>query len=213
MIELPQAKTIVEPFKIKSVEPLKILSAAQRAAWIEKVYYNLFLLPGDAVAFDFLTDSGTGAMSASQWAAIMMGDEAYAGSKSFYAFEKTVQELTGLEHVIPTHQGRASEALLFKVMLKEGQTVVGNTHFDTTRANIEARGTTALDLPAEEASDSQSEEPFKGNINLITLKEFLKNNSAKVPMVIMTVTNNSVGGQPVSMQNLREAKKILEGHG
>ncbi len=207
-MELPKAKTIIEPFKIKMIEPLNQLSAKERREAIQKAHYNLFSLKAEDVTFDLLTDSGTSAMSASQWAAMMTADESYAGARSFYHFEKTIQELTGLKYVIPTHQGRSAEYLLMKAALKPGQYVLGNTHFDTTRANIESSGAKAVDLPCVETKDSSSQFPFKGNIDLNALKMFFEKHPGQVAFVIMTVTNNSVGGQPVSLQNLKEASAI-----
>ncbi len=201
-------KTIFEPFRVKMIEPLPLPSQEQRELAIRKANYNLFKLPADQVTFDFLTDSGTSAMSAQQWAAMLIGDESYAGSKSFYRFEKVIQNLTGLKAVIPTHQGRSAEALLAKAMIKAGDTVPGNTHFDTTRANIEANQGIALDLPALENQISNSDFPFKGNVNLEALEGFLK--KTKPPFFVMTVTNNSVGGQPASMENIEATKKLLD---
>lgn len=203
------AKTVFEPFRIKSVEPLPLPTAARRLEHIRAADYNLFRLPADAVTFDFLTDSGTSAMSAAQWAGIMIGDESYAGSKSFEHFESAVRDLTGLEYVIPTHQGRAAEALLCKALVRPGMTVPGNTHFDTTRANIEEAGARALDLPCPESADSTVDAPFKGNIDLSRLSEAVKAGAGKIPFVVMTITNNSVGGQPVSLANIKSVKEIL----
>jgi tyrosine phenol-lyase len=214
MRDLPRAKTIIEPFRIKSVEPIRLLSAAERARVIQEAGYNLFKVPAQDVTFDLLTDSGTSAMSARQWAGIMVGDESYAGSPSFQRFEKTVQQLTGMENVIPTHQGRSAEFLLMQALrLAKGDMVIGNTHFDTTRANIEHSGAEAVDLPCAETADTQSEAPFKGNINLEALRREIERNKGRVRLVIITATNNSVGGQPVSMENLRAARKVLEPHG
>lgn len=204
-------KTVFEPFKIKMVEPLAQLTADQRAQAIGEASYNVFRLPARAVTFDFLTDSGTSAMSAEQWASMLRGDESYAGSISFERFEKTVQELTGLPIVIPTHQGRAAEMLLMSALLKAGEIVIGNTHFDTTRANIQVAGGIALDLPAEENGDADTI-PFKGNIDLKRLEAALKTKSPRVAMVIMTVTNNSIGGQPVSMANLKAVRELTKRH-
>ncbi len=213
-IELPPAKTIIEPFRIKSVEPIRMLSAAARRRVLEDAGYNLFKVRAQDVTFDLLTDSGTSAMSARQWAGIMVGDESYAGSPSFQRFEAAVQNLTGLEHVIPTHQGRSAEFLLMQAFgLKKGDVVIGNTHFDTTRANIEHSGAQALDLPCRETADTQSEAPFKGNIDLDALSRTLAESSRSVRLVIMTVTNNSVGGQPVSMENIRKAREIAQRYG
>ncbi len=214
MLELPRAKTIIEPFRIKSVEPIRTLTAAERAGRLEEAGYNLFKLRAQDVTFDLLTDSGTSAMSARQWAGIMVGDESYAGSPSFQRFEKTVQELTGLPHVIPTHQGRSAEFLLMQALaLGPGDTVAGNTHFDTTRANIEHSGARAVDLPCRESADAQSEAPFKGNLDPDGLERLLQREAEKVRLVIVTVTNNSVGGQPVSMENIRGVRRVLEPRG
>src|SRR5208337_2340721 len=204
MIELPRAKTIIEPFRIKSVEPIRMLSAAERRRVLEDAGYNLFKVRAQDVTFDLLTDSGTSAMSARQWAGIMVGDESYAGSPSFQRFEAAVRDLTGMENVIPTHQGRSAEFLLMKALgLGKGDVVIGNTHFDTTRANIEHTGAKALDLPCREAADTQSEAPFKGNIDLDELNRSPQMSSRTARLLIITVTNNSVGGQPVSMDNIR----------
>ena len=211
MFDLPRAKTIIEPFRIKSVEPIRLLPASERARVIQEAGYNLFKVPAQDVTFDLLTDSGTAAMSARQWAGIMVGDESYAGSPSFQRFEKTVQDLTGMENVIPTHQGRSAEFLLMQALgLAKGDVVIGNTHFDTTRANIEHSGAEAVDLPCAETADTQSEAPFKGNIDIDGLGRYLKENPGRVRLVIITATNNSVGGQPVSLENIRAARRILQ---
>ncbi len=207
----PEALTIFEPFRVKTVEPLPLPSREERELAIRRAAFNLFALPAAAVTFDFLTDSGTSAMSARQWSAMMTGDESYAGAKSFFRFEEAVRGLTGIEHAIPTHQGRSAEALLAKALVKPGHVVPGNTHFDTTRANIEAAGASALDLPCDENEDSSSPFPFKGNVDLVKLEKVLKD--GKPPFFVMTVTNNSVGGQPVSMANVAAAKALLERHG
>lgn len=199
--------TIFEPFKIKMVEPLAILSARERQRAIEAATYNLFRLRARDVTFDFLTDSGTSAMSANQWADMIRGDESYAGSLSFERFERTIQELTGLPHVIPTHQGRAAETLLMHALVKEGETVAGNTHFDTTRANIQAVGAAALDLPAPVAGD-EDVEPFKGDIDIAKLRATLASSDARVSLIIVTITNNSIGGQPVSMRCLKDVHTL-----
>ena len=203
-------RTIIEPFKIKMVEPLPILDQSMRKQKIEQAYFNLFRLKSDDVTFDFLTDSGTSSMSANQWAGMMNGDESYAGSRSFYNFERAVQEVTGYPHVLPTHQGRAAEALLMKVLLKPGQKVVANTHFDTTRANVEVSGGQAVDLPIDEAKQSQLIHPFKGNMDLKQLEAILKKESSNVACIVVTVTNNSVGGQPVSLENIREISRLAK---
>lgn len=202
-MDSPIPKTIIEPFRIKVVEPIPFTSADQRKDLIKGCGYNLFKLPADTVTFDLLTDSGTSAMSANQWAALMTGDESYAGSRSFYTFEDKVQELTGMAYVIPTHQGRSAEALLMRAMIQHGQTVIGNTHFDTTRANIEARGAIALDAPAVKGS-------FRGDIDLDVLTREIKKNPQSVPLVILTVTNNAIGGQPVSMANIKDLSSLLK---
>ncbi len=204
-----QTKTIFEPFKIKMVEPMPILNFSQRQAALKESFYNLFNIPARCVSFDLLTDSGTSAMSAHQWAGIMEGDESYAGSDSYFRFSKIIQEITGMRFVIPTHQGRSAEALLCKAMLKPGHRVLGNTQFDTTRANIESAGCLSIDVPCDESTDSQTSFPFKGNVNLEKLEKHLKAYSKEIPFFIMTITNNSVGGQPVSMQNIRDTKKLL----
>jgi len=211
-MKLPAAKTVIEPFRIKSVEPMPILETSERKQKMEDAFYNLFLLPASAVTFDLLTDSGTSAMSARQWGAMMIGDESYAGSSSFIKFEKVVQELTGLEHVIPTHQGRSAEALLMNALVKPGEVVIGNTHFDTTRANIEKTGAKALDLPSPSIALGLDDD-FKGNIDLVKLQEQLKDSSQQVRAIIITITNNSVGGQPVSMENIRNTKELASSHG
>lgn len=209
----PTTKTIFEPFKIKTVEPLPLPDIAARRAALKEASYNLFCMPARMVTFDFLTDSGTSAMSAHQWAVMMEGDEAYAGSDSYYRFATTIQEITGMKNVIPTHQGRSAEALLTKALLKPGLHVVGNTQFDTTRANIESSGCLSIDLPCFESNDSQDSFPFKGNVDLKGLKTYLDSHSHEVPFFIMTITNNSIGGQPVSMANIQAAKVLLSQYG
>ena len=205
-------KTIIEPFRIKSVEPIRQTTRAEREVALREAKYNLFLLRADDVLIDLLTDSGTGAMSSEQWAGIMRGDESYAGGKSFYRFEAAVQEITNLKYVIPTHQGRAAERILFGAALKEGDIVPNNTHFDTTRANIEFRKAIALDIPVPEAHHPELVLPFKGNIDLEKLEQVIVDNPGKVPMAMITVTNNSGGGQPVSMANIRAASEICRRH-
>jgi tryptophanase len=205
--------TIVEPFRIKSVEPITFTTRAERERALERVGYNLFGLRSSEVIIDLLTDSGTGAMSAEQWASLMRGDESYAGSSSFDRFATTVQELTGLPHVIPVHQGRAAERILFAEAVKKGDVIPNNTHFDTTRANIEYDGATAVDLPTPRAADTQSETAFKGDMDVDALVTLLTENPGKVPMVFLTVTNNSIGGQPVSMGNVRQVRKICDRFG
>jgi tyrosine phenol-lyase len=207
-MQLPKAKTIIEPFKIKMVEPLHQLTASERKAALNAAHENLFALPAASVTFDLLTDSGTSAMSASQWSAMMTADESYAGASSFYRFEKVIQELTGFPHVVPTHQGRSAEYLLMRAALKPGQYVAGNTHFDTTRANIESSGAKAIDLPCVEVMDSASSAPFKGNMDVERLGAFLRQHDGQVAFVITTVTNNSVGGLPVSLENVRQTSAV-----
>ena len=203
-------RTIFEPFRIKAVEPIRHTTRAQRATALQAAYHNLFLLKADDVMIDLLTDSGTGAMSSSQWAGMMRGDESYAGARSFYAFEKAVHNITGLKHVIPTHQGRAAERILFGSLLKPGNIVANNTHFDTTRANVEYRQAVALDLPSTECAQPELPCPFKGNINLEALESLLAEEGDNVPLVMMTVTNNSGGGQPVSMENIKAVREICD---
>ena len=206
-------KTIIEPFKIKTVEPLRMTSRGERAAFLKEAGYNLFRLASANVLIDLLTDSGTGAMSSEQWAGMMRGDEAYAGSSSFYRFEEAIKELTGFQHVIPTHQGRAAERILFSVTSGPGKVIPGNHHFDTTRANIEVTGAEALDLPCREAVDPSLSAPFKGNIDLERLESLLQKRAQYVPMCIITLTDNTGGGQPVSLRNLRDARTLLNQHG
>ncbi len=195
--------TIFEPFRIKSVEPIRMTTRDERKALMRKANYNLFTLHSDDVMIDLLTDSGTGAMSSEQWAAIMRGDESYAGSPSFYRFEAAVKNLMPFKHVIPVHQGRAAEAILFSILGGAGRNVPSNTHFDTTRGNIEASGAMATDLVIDEGRDPQSLHPFKGNMNLDKLRGFLQTQGDAVPCVMLTITNNAGGGQPVSLENIR----------
>jgi tyrosine phenol-lyase len=207
-------RTIIEPFRIKSVEPLRRTTPEQREQILAGAGYNLFQVRSNDILIDLLTDSGTSAMSTEQWAAIMRGDESYAGSPSFYRFEQAVRELTGFRHVIPTHQGRAAERILFSIMCKPGQTVPNNTHFDTTRANIEFSGARALDLPFPAASDTQARLPFKGNLDVEALEKLMETEGpAKIPLVMITVTNNSGGGQPVSMANIEAVRKVTSRYG
>ncbi len=207
-------ETIIEPFRIKSVEPIRFTSRAQREEALRAVGYNLFGLHADDVLIDLLTDSGTGAMSAGQWSALMRGDESYAGSPSFFRFEEAVTDLTGFRHVIPTHQGRAAERILFAETLQRGDIVPNNTHFDTTRANVEADGAEARDLVIPEGKDPAIEHPFKGNMDIDALEATIAADGRdKVPLVMVTVTNNSGGGQPVSMENLRAVRAICDRHG
>lgn len=202
-------KTIIEPFRIKMVEPIRILTKQEREKALEKAGYNLFNIRAEDVTIDLLTDSGTGAMSAKQWAGIMVGDESYAGARSFHRFEKTFRELTGFKHMIPTHQGRAAEKILFSVMVQKGQIVPSNTHFDTTRANVEFREAEARDFVLDEAKNFSCDHPFKGNMHIGKLRQFLETTDrSKVPLVMLTVTNNSWGGQPVSLENVREVSEL-----
>ncbi len=206
--------TIIEPFKIKSVEPINFTTRGYREKAIKEAFYNLFLLKADDVLIDLLTDSGTAAMSSRQWAAMMDGDESYAGSRSFYKFEKVVKDLTGLSTVIPTHQGRAAEKILFTVLGGPGKVIPSNTHFDTTRANVEFSGATAVDLPVDSALKTDTRSDFKGNMDLDKLEDLIKRTGvANIPLCILTVTNNSVGGQPVSMKNIRATRALLNKYG
>jgi tryptophanase len=207
-------RTIIEPFRIKSVEPIHGALSAERKRLLEAAGYNLFLVPSDAILIDLLTDSGTAAMSTEQWAAMMRGDESYAGSPSFSRFRDAVQGIFGFRHVIPTHQGRAAERILFNVMCKKGDIVPNNAHFDTTRANCEFAGAEALDLPIPEAKEPSHMHPFKGNMDTARLAEVIARHGAKkIPLVMLTITNNSGGGQPVSMENIRSVKEICKKHG
>ena len=207
-------KTIIEPFRIKSVEPLRRTTPEERERLLQKAGYNLFELRAADILIDLLTDSGTSAMSTNQWAAMMRGDESYAGSESFFRLKAVVDELTGFRHTIPTHQGRAAERILFTVMCRPGQVVPNNTHFDTTRANIEATGARAVDLPLPEAADTQARLRFKGNMDVAALNTLIESEGAKnIPLVMLTVTNNSGGGQPVSMANIRAVHEAASRHG
>ncbi len=202
-------KTIIEPFRIKTVEPIRVTTRGEREAKVREAFYNVFLLHAEDVLIDLLTDSGTGAMSSDQWAAVMRGDESYAGSPSYYRFEESVKRLFPFEHIIPTHQGRAAERILFSVMCSAGHVVPNNTHFDTTRANIEYRGARAVDLPCAETREVGEPHPFKGNMDLVALEKLLvQEGRAAVPLVMLTVTNNSGGGQPVSMENVRAVSEM-----
>ena len=201
----------IEPYKIKMVESITRSTIAQRKIWIKEAKYNLFKLSSDQVLIDLLTDSGTGAMSDQQWAEIMLGDESYAGSRSFEKLKNTVEKITGFNYFIPTHQGRAAENVLFSVVVKEGDLVPGNAHFDTTKGHIEFRKATAVDCTIDEAFDTSVYHPFKGNIDLNKLKNILDSNDREqIPFVIFTITCNSAGGQPVSMQNIKDVSKICK---
>ena len=208
-MELPFA----ESWKIKMVEPLRISTRAEREQWIKEAHYNLFNLKSDQVYIDCLTDSGTGAMSDRQWAAMMMGDESYAGSASFFQLKETITRITGFEYVIPTHQGRAAENVLFSHLVTPGAIVPGNSHFDTTKGHIESRKAFAVDCTVDEAKDTQLEVPFKGNVDPAKLEKVLAENAEKVPFIIVTITNNTAGGQPVSMENLRQVRAIADKYG
>ncbi len=205
-----QFKTIIEPFRIKSVEALRFTDEATRRHAIEAAGWNVFLLHADDVLIDLLTDSGTGAMSSAQWGALIQADEAYAGSRSFYRFQSVVQDLTGFRHVIPTHQGRAAERILFHSILSRGDVVPNNNHFDTTRANIEVEGAEARDLVIAEGRVPSLLHPFKGNVDLAALDRTLADDGGRVPLVMVTVTNNSGGGQPVSLENLRGVRALCD---
>jgi len=206
-------KTIIEPFRIKTVEPIRFTTRAQREQALADAGHNLFLVKAEDVLIDLLTDSGTGAMSSAQWSGMMQGDESYAGARSFYRLEKSVRDITGFKHVIPTHQGRAAERILFSSMVNKGDTVPNNTHFDTTRAHVEHRGAVALDLPVPEGRQPRLVLPFKGNMDVAALERTLTERKGRVPLVMVTVTNNSGGGQPVSLENLRAVRATCKRHG
>lgn len=207
-------KTIIEPFKIKSIEPIHFTTTEQRRQMLKDAYYNLFLVKSEDVIIDLLTDSGTSAMSSNQWAGIMRGDESYAGSPSFFRFRDVIEDITGMPNVIPTHQGRAAEKILFSILGGKGKYFVSNTLFDTTRANIEFSGAKGVDLLCKEGKLPSVPAPFKGNMDVEALKHFIVAKGARnIPLVIITVTNNSGGGQPVSMQNIREVRAVCVEHG
>lgn len=208
-MELPFA----EAWKIKMVEPIHKSTCEEREKWLAEAHNNVFMLKADQVYIDLLTDSGTGAMSDRQWSAMMLGDESYAGASSFYLFQKNVQEITGFQYVIPTHQGRAAENVLFSYLVKAGQVIPGNAHFDTTKGHIESRKAKAIDVTVDEAHNTQLEIPFKGNVSLEKLEQVLQENKGNVPFMVLTVTNNTVGGQPVSMKNIRETCELCHKYG
>ncbi|MDE7403119.1 MAG: tryptophanase [Muribaculaceae bacterium] len=208
-MELPFA----EAWKIKMVEPIHKSTREQREKWLKEAHYNVFMLRSDMVYIDCLTDSGTGAMSDRQWAAMMTGDESYAGARSFYELKDTIERITGFKYVIPTHQGRAAENVLFSHLVKAGDIVPGNSHFDTTKGHIESRKAFAVDCTVDEAKNTQLEVPFKGNVDISKLEACLAENADKIPFIIITITNNTAGGQPVSMQNLREVRRLADAYG
>lgn len=208
-MELPFA----ESWKIKMVEPIRKSTRQEREKWIKEAHYNMFQLSADKVYIDLLTDSGTGSMSQGQWAAMMMGDESYAGASSFFNLKNAIKNITGFEYVIPTHQGRAAENVLFSYLVKEGSVCPGNSHFDTTKGHIESRKAIALDCTIDEAKDTQLEIPFKGNVDIVKLEKALNDHKGKIPFIIMTVTNNTAGGQPVSMKNLRDVSVLSKKYG
>jgi len=207
-------KTIIEPFKIKVVEPIRMTTREERLGYLKGAAYNVFKLRSEDVLLDLLTDSGTSAMSSQQWAGVMRGDESYAGSPSYFRFEEAVKRVFGFEHVIPTHQGRAAERILFSTICRPGQVVPNNTHFDTTRANIEATGAEALDLPVPEGLVPSDTSPFKGNMDVGRLKALVADRGPEgIPLCMLTITNNTGGGQPVSMRNVRDVSEVCRGHG
>lgn len=208
-MEIPFA----ESWKIKMVEPIRKSTRAEREEWLKAANYNVFQLRAEQVYIDCLTDSGTGSMSDRQWSAMMQGDESYAGATSFYKFEETVRRILGLHYVIPTHQGRAAENVLFSFLVKEGNVIPGNAHFDTTKGHIEARKAFAIDVTTDDAKDAQLEVPFKGNVSLEKLEKVLKENPGNVPFMVLTVTNNTVGGQPVSMENIKATCALCHRYG
>ncbi|MDH5398553.1 MAG: tryptophanase [Cyclobacteriaceae bacterium] len=208
-----QHKTVIEPFKIKSVEPITLSTGEQRKKHLAKAHYNPFLLDSVHVIIDLLTDSGTSAMSSEQWAGVMRGDESYAGSQSWLRMEKGIKDLTGHEYILPTHQGRAAERIIYTYLGGEGKTFISNTHFDTTRANIEYSGAEAVDIPVAESGDMDQLYPFKGNVDLEKLQAIIEDRGSEhIGAVILTVTNNSGGGQPVSMENARAIRDICKSH-
>ena len=205
-MELPFA----ESWKIKMVEPIRKSTRRERERWLKTANYNVFQLNAEEVYIDLLTDSGTGAMSDRQWAGVMMGDESYAGATSFRNLQKAIEKITGFKYVVPTHQGRAAENVLFSVLVKAGDYIPGNSHFDTTKGHIESRKAFAVDLTVDDAKDTQKEVPFKGNVDIDKLEKFLAEKADKVPFIIVTITNNTAGGQPVSMDNLRRVRQVAD---
>jgi tryptophanase len=209
-MELP----FIEPFRIKMVESIYSSTREQRQQWLKQASYNLFNLRSEQVVIDLLTDSGTGAMSDKQWSAMMLGDESYAGASSYYKLKEAIREITGFDYFLPTHQGRAAENVLFSTLVKPGDLVPGNSHFDTTKGHIEFRKATAVDCTVDIAKNPFAHHPFKGNVDLRKLENVLKNNPAeKIPCIVITITNNTAGGQPVSMENIREAGKLARKYG
>src|SRR6266545_6631458 len=202
-----------EPWRVKVVERIRSIGPAEREEALHRAGYNVFGIASEDIYIDLLTDSGTSAMSDAQWAGLMIGDESYAGGRNYRRFEQTVRDIFGLPHVIPTHQGRVAENLLFSTVLKPGDVVPNNTHFDTTRANIEINGGTALDLVIPEGRDARARHPFKGNMDLEKLEACLKEHRGRVPLVMLTLTNNSGGGQPVSLENVRGTREVCRHHG
>jgi tyrosine phenol-lyase len=211
---MPDARVPMEPFRIKVVEPIALTTRKEREELLKRAGLNIFQIPADKVLIDLLTDSGTSAMSDDQWAGMMIGDESYAGCRNFFHFEASVRDIFGFAHVIPTHQGRAAERILFETLVRKGDHIPNNIHFDTTRANIEVRGGHAVDLAGRAAYDPDAPHPFKGDMDIAKLKAFIEaKGKARIPLVMMTVTNNSGGGQPVSMKNIREASQVCRRRG
>src|SRR5437764_6085636 len=207
-------KTIIEPFKIKMVEPIRLTTPVERETALRQAHFNLFQIPAEQVIIDLLTDSGTSAMSHEQWAGMLRGDESYAGARSWYRFERVVRDLTGMPHILPTHQGRASERILFELVGGPGKVIPSNNHFDTTRANIEHSGARAVDLVIDEGLQPANRHPFKGNLDPRKLEALIARVGAEhIPLCMVTVTNNSGGGQPVSLANLRQVREGCGRHG